>query len=76
MMELIKVFETEVRKESKKANEREKQAGSPSYRSEQSQSAAFVWRRKRVVWPWNNVINSDEEQAGNKQITKKTMIGY
>lgn len=72
MMELIKVFDTEVRKESKKANEREK----PSYRSEQSQSAAFVWRRKRVVWPWNNVINSDEEQAGNKQIRKKTMIGY
>lgn len=67
MMELIKVFETEVRKESKKVNEREKQAGSPSYRSEQSQS---------VVWPWNNVINSDEKQAGNKQITKKTMIGY
>lgn len=69
MMELIKVFDTEVRKESKKVNEREKQAGSPSYRSEQSQSAAFFW-------PWNNVINSDEEQAGNKQIRKKTMIGY
>lgn len=69
MMELIKVFDTEVRKELKKVNEREKQAGSPSYRSEQSQSAAFVW-------PWNNVINSDEEQAGNKQIRKKTMIGY
>lgn len=69
MMELIKVFDTEVRKESKKVNEREKQAGSPSYQSEQSQSAAFVW-------PWNNVINSDEEQAGNKQIRKKTMIGY
>lgn len=65
MMELIKVFDTEVQKESKKVNEREK----PSYRSEQSQSAAFVW-------PWNNVINSDEEQAGNKQIRKKTMIGY
>lgn len=76
MMERIKVFETEVRKESKKVNEREKQAGSPSHRSEQSQSAVFVWRRKRVVWPWNNVINSDEKQAGNKQITKKTMIAY
>lgn len=53
----------------KKVNEREKQAGSPSYRSEQSQSAVFFWRRKHV-------INSDEKQAGNKQIAKETMIGY